>query len=134
MRTFQQVFALLVCSGFTGLLTNGQNIAEPLTNESIATMVSSGASTGTIIKTIQVAESVNFRFLPNDLAILQQAKVPDEVIKAMAAKAYGRTSSAAPPRISQSASTSTSVTPSGVSKEPPSQLPPVSSSSPPRHD
>jgi hypothetical protein len=59
---------------------------EPLTNETIIKMVQSGVSTETIIKTIRAAESFHFGTLPGDLIQLQQAKVPDEIIRAIAAR------------------------------------------------
>jgi hypothetical protein len=59
---------------------------EPLTNETIIKMVQSGVPTETIIKTIQAAGSFHFGTLPGDLIQLQQAKVPDEIIRAIAAR------------------------------------------------
>jgi len=59
---------------------------EPLTNETIIKMVQAGVSTETIIKTIRAAESFHFGTLPGDLIQLQQAKVPDEIIRAIAAR------------------------------------------------
>lgn len=61
-----------------------------LTNETIARMVNQGIPTETILKAIQVAESVQFSMLPWDLTYLENAKVPEGIIKAMAARANGR--------------------------------------------
>lgn len=60
-----------------------------LTNETIIKLVASGVPTETVIKTIQSADTVAFRFLPGDLQQLSQYRVPDEVVKAMAAKDKG---------------------------------------------
>lgn len=60
--------------------------AEPLTNEIIIKMVQAGVPTETIVRTIQSAESFHFGTLPGDLMQLQEAKVPDEVIRALAAR------------------------------------------------
>src|SRR5690348_11975415 len=60
--------------------------SEPLTNEIIIKMVQAGVPTDTIIRTIQSAESFSFGTLPGDLMQLQQAKVPDEIIRALAAR------------------------------------------------
>ena len=68
----------------------GQNSAVPLTNETIIRLVASGVPAETIINTIRGASAVNFGFLPNDLALLQRYSVPDDVVKAMAAKSNGR--------------------------------------------
>ncbi|MBZ5578325.1 MAG: hypothetical protein LAP40_17310 [Acidobacteriia bacterium] len=57
-----------------------------MTNETIIKMVQSGVPTETIVRTIQSAESFRFGTLPGDLSQLQQAKVPDEVIRALAAR------------------------------------------------
>lgn len=55
-----------------------------LTNDVVIKMVLSGVPTGTIVRMVETAEKVNFSFLPNDLAAMGQAKVPEEVFKAMA--------------------------------------------------
>jgi hypothetical protein len=68
----------------------GQNGTAPLTNETIMKLVASGVPIDTIIKTIQSASSENFNFLSADIALLQSAKVPDIVIRAMSAKAHGQ--------------------------------------------
>jgi len=60
--------------------------SEPLTNEIIIKMVQAGVPTETIVRTIQSAESFSFGTLPGDLQQLQEAKVPDEVIRALAAR------------------------------------------------
>jgi hypothetical protein len=68
------------------LLTGAAVASEPLTNEIIIKMVQSGVPTETIVRTIQSAESFHFGTLPGDLIQLQQAKVPDEIIRALAAR------------------------------------------------
>lgn len=68
------------------LLAARVQATEPMTNETIIKMVQSGVPTETIIKTIQSADSFRFGTLPGDLMQLQQAKVPDEVIRALAAR------------------------------------------------
>jgi hypothetical protein len=64
--------------------------SNKLTNEMIIKLVSSGVPAATIIKTIAASESVSFHFLSYDLQQLQQYNVPDDVVKAMAAKTYNR--------------------------------------------
>lgn len=59
---------------------------DPLTNEIIIKMVKAGVPTETIVRTIQSAESFHFGTLPGDLQQLQDAKVPDEIIRALAAR------------------------------------------------
>lgn len=60
--------------------------SEPLTNDIIIKMVQSGVPTETIVRTIQAADSFRFGTLPGDLMQLQQAKVPEEIIRALAAR------------------------------------------------
>ncbi len=60
--------------------------SEPLTNEIIIKMVQAGVPTETIIRTIQSAESFRFGTLPGDLMQLQQANVPEEIVRALAAR------------------------------------------------
>jgi hypothetical protein len=79
------LIALLLCA----CLANAQN-SEPLTNDIIIKMVQAGVSTETIIRTIAASDKEAFRFLNGDIAVLQNAKVPDDVIKAMSARAFGR--------------------------------------------
>jgi Lipopolysaccharide-assembly len=76
-----RILALLV----GGVAAFAQN-QDALTNETIIRMVASGVPTATVIKTIQLADSVAFRFLPGDLQQLSQYKVPDDIVKAMAAR------------------------------------------------
>jgi len=64
--------------------------SDTLTTESVIKMVQSGVPNQTIIRTIQAADRVNFTFLPGDLDLMQRARVPDDVFKAMAAKSAGR--------------------------------------------
>lgn len=79
MRTFQWMAVIVFGAGlaFAG---------EPMTNQTIIKMVQSGVPTETIIKTIQAADSFRFGTLPGDLMQLEAAHVPDEVIKALAAR------------------------------------------------
>jgi hypothetical protein len=60
--------------------------SEPLTNEIIIKMVQAGVPTETIVRTIQSAESFHFGTLPGDLIDLQQANVPEEIVRALAAR------------------------------------------------
>ncbi len=71
---------------FVLMLAAAANASEPLTNEIIIKMVQAGVPTETIIRTIQSAESFHFGTLPGDLQQLQEAKVPEEVIRALAAR------------------------------------------------
>ena len=64
------------------LLTAGQ----PLTNQNIIRMVQAGVPSELVLKTIRSADSCEFSMLPGELMALGQAKVPENVIKAMAAK------------------------------------------------
>jgi len=63
--------------------------SDTLTNQTIINMVLSGVPAGTIIRTIMVSDRVAFSFLPGDLDLMQRARVPDDVFKAMAAKSAG---------------------------------------------
>src|SRR6478672_3310735 len=63
---------------------------DVLTTEAVIKMVQSGVPNQTIIRTIQSADRVNFTFLPDDLALMGRAGVPEDVFKAMAAKSAGR--------------------------------------------
>jgi len=60
--------------------------AEPLTNDIIIKMWKSGVPAETIVRTIQAAEAFHFGTLPGDLTDLQQAGVPDDVVRALAAR------------------------------------------------
>lgn len=60
--------------------------SEPITNEIIVKLVQSGVPTETIVRTIQAADSFRFGTVPGDLMRLQQAQVPDEVIRALAGR------------------------------------------------
>lgn len=77
-----------VCASLTlaFFLATAAFAGEPLTNETIIKMVQSGVPTETIIRTIQSAESFRFGTLPGDLSQLEQAKVPEEIIRALAAR------------------------------------------------
>jgi hypothetical protein len=70
-------------------LSPAQSSSGTLSNETIIKMVIAGVPTATLVKTIEAADKVDFRFLPSDLAALSQANVPDEVVKAMAARDKG---------------------------------------------
>ena len=76
--------ALFLCA----CLASGQS-PDTLTNDTIIKMVQAGVPTGTIIRTIAAAEKVDFGFLPYHLQQFQYYKVPDDVVKAMAAKDKG---------------------------------------------
>ena len=62
----------------------------PLTNETIIRLVASGVPIETVVNTIRSTNSVSFTFLPGDLELLQRYNVPDDVVKAMAAKSAGK--------------------------------------------
>ncbi len=76
----------LVLLALWAISAYGQSNSTPLTNEMIVRRVMSGIPPDTIISTIQAASTVSFRFLPWDLEFLQRYHVPDDVVKAMAAK------------------------------------------------
>ena len=78
--------AVLVLALGSAILCNAQTSPDALTNETIVKMVSAGVPATTIIRTIQAADRVDFRFLPYDLQMFQYARVPEEVVKAMAAR------------------------------------------------
>src|SRR5215469_16095669 len=80
MRTFR-ILPLLVAVILSA--------SEPLTNENIIRMVQSGVPADLIVKTIRTADSFRFSMLPGDLIALGQAKVPEDVIRAMAARING---------------------------------------------
>ena len=65
---------------------------DTLTNETIMRMAAAGVPASVMIQTINAAPSVAFRFLPGDLTAMNQAKVPDEVFKAMSARSNRATS------------------------------------------
>ncbi len=79
MRTL--ILAVLAC----GSVAQAQQ-PETLTNDTIIRMVQAGVPTNAIIQTIDSASSVNFNFIPQALTALGQARVPDEVVRAMAAR------------------------------------------------
>ena len=92
----------------------------PLTNDTIIRLVSSGVPAATIIRTIDSSDSVAFRFLPGDLSALAQANVPEDVIKAMAARSnrvVQSTPAAAPVKV-------TVPSPSAQAAPPPKPTPP----------
>jgi hypothetical protein len=67
-----------------------QSNAAALTNETIIRLIASGVPAETVINTIRSASSVSFGFLPGDLELLQRYRVPDDVVKAMSARSYGK--------------------------------------------
>ena len=81
-----RIFRCLLCTALLLFLAVGALASEPLTNEIIIKMVQAGVPTETIIRTIQSAESFRFGTLPGDLMQLQQANVPEEIIRALAAR------------------------------------------------
>ena len=68
----------------------GQQNQDTVTNETIMKMVAAGVPASAIIQTINSAPRVTFTFLPGDLTALGQARVPEDVVRAMAARANGR--------------------------------------------
>ena len=81
-----RIFRCLQCTVLLLCLSVAALGSEPLTNEIIIKMVQAGVPTETIIRTIQSAESFSFGTLPGDLMQLQQAKVPEEIVRALAAR------------------------------------------------
>jgi hypothetical protein len=68
----------------------GAQSPNALTNDSIIKLVQAGVPTETIIRTIAEADKVNFRFIGPELQrLVVDARVPDEVFKAMVAKDKG---------------------------------------------
>jgi len=60
--------------------------AQPLTNQNVIRMIQAGVPSEVVLKTIRSADSCEFSMLPGELMALGQAKVPEEVVKAMAAR------------------------------------------------
>src|SRR6185295_11315879 len=86
-KAVAKCIVLLLLGAFSAY---GQNSSTPLTNETIIRLVVSGVPTDTVINTIRVSDSVSFGFLPGDLELLQRYHVPEDVVKAMAAKDAGK--------------------------------------------
>ena len=84
MAKYFVILALLSVSVF------GQNTTAALNNETIIRLIASGVPAETIINTIRGASAVSFGFLPGDLQLFQRYNVPDDVVKAMAAKDNGK--------------------------------------------
>ncbi len=82
----------LALLAFTACLAYAQS--STLTNDTIINMVRSGVPADVIIRTIAAADKVDFNFL--EMQRLVDSKVPDDVIKAMAAKDKGRPVPGAP--------------------------------------
>src|SRR5712691_2956434 len=81
---------LLVLLALSALSVCGQNKSASLRNEDVIWLVVTGVPNDTVIKTIQGARSVSFKFLSEDLVLLQGFNVPDDVVRAMEAKARSR--------------------------------------------
>lgn len=64
----------------------GAQAQDTIDNGTIIRMVQAGVPTNVIIQTIDSAQSVNFSFLPGALTQLNQYKVPEDVIRAMAGR------------------------------------------------
>lgn len=94
-----------------------------LTNDTIVKLVQAGVPSETIIRTIAAAERVDFSLLPNDTTVLLNARVPDDVFKAMVAKSYGRPISGfSPPNLTPAVTAqpaTKTVSPSGAATAPP---------------
>ena len=92
------LLALLLCAGLALAQASAAPANGPLTNETIINMVRANVPADVIVRTIGAAERVDFRFLPGDLQLLAQYNVPDDVVRAMAAKGKGLpVGGAAPP-------------------------------------
>jgi len=91
---------------------------DTLTNETVARMIYAGVPIQTVLLTIQNAPTAEFRLMPVDLTALSDAKVPEEVIKAMAIRMNGRPATSAP-----EATTLTAVSePTQVPANPPTKI------------
>ncbi len=90
----QQAYRIASIFALYASLAAAQGLAPsnpaPLTNETIIRLVASGVPIETVVNTIRGANSVTFGFLPGDLDLLQRYHVPDDVVKAMAAKSTGK--------------------------------------------
>jgi len=87
-------------------LGQSQGNPEILTNQAITQMVSAQVPADLIVKTITESQT-RFNLTPTDLVSLKQAGVPDEVIRAMAAKQSGKET--ASPEFTQAKTPSPSV-------------------------
>ncbi len=90
----QQAYRIASIFALSASLAVAQGLAPsnsaPLTNETIIRLVASGVPIETVVNTIRGTNSVSFSFLPGDLDLLQRYHVPDDVVKAMAAKSAGK--------------------------------------------
>jgi hypothetical protein len=105
-----RTFALLVlCQSLVWTQSN----PDVLTNDTIFKLVSTGVPTETIIQTIQSAHAVKFSFQPYDQVGFQAHKIPDEILKAMAARSNNApiSTAALPPPPPSTPQISTSNTP-----------------------
>lgn len=97
---YKTLSLLILCTGVTLAQTQTPSV---FSNETVIRMVQAGVPTDVIIRTIASAERTSFSFLPGDIQMFAQYKVPDDVFKAMAAKANGRPiAGTAPPASSTS--------------------------------
>jgi hypothetical protein len=85
----QMCKSLTILILFIGLRLAQCQTSPVLTNETVFRMVAAGVPEDVIIRTIAAADHVAFSFLPNDLQMFADNKVPDDVFKAMAAKSKG---------------------------------------------
>ena len=72
--------------GILLVLTLSLLATEPLTNDTVIRIVQAGVPTEVVLKTIRTADDFKFSMLPGDLTALGQAKVPEEIVKAMATR------------------------------------------------
>src|SRR5579875_287570 len=80
---------LLFCFAFMSMLA--QTIAPPvLNNQRISELVTTGVSTTEVIRIISTASRIDFDLRPVSTDALMRAGVPEEVVKAMAARENGQ--------------------------------------------
>jgi hypothetical protein len=80
---FKKIGLVFLVLFFRFVAAQGTDI---LTNDTVIKMVQAGVPSTAIIRTIAAAEHTHFQFQPVDVAVLQRAKVPDDVFKAMVSK------------------------------------------------
>jgi len=78
------------CCVFAVLFTFPLSAQKALTDGDLVSMFQAGTPTAGIITAIAEAPVVEFNFLPGYLTAMTNAGVPDDVIRAMAARTYGR--------------------------------------------
>lgn len=76
----------------------GQQAQGPLTDQRICDLMAAGVSASEILRIIASAMSVDFDLRPGSTAAMMQAGVPEETIKAMAAREGGQALPASAPR------------------------------------